>query len=185
MDCGFSAWQDVWSDSITYKIYKMKRSFFGTLTLIFIFLAGDSHGQSKSVGGEFAIGARLGNPIGATIKKYAGSNKSALEFIASWDFQDDGIEGFELGALWQKLAPLSGNGQLSAEFGLGPGIVFGDKTYFGALGILGFDWRLKAAPVTMSVDWMPSWFFVNENQFSFGQIAYSVRFILNHRKTKK
>jgi hypothetical protein len=87
--------------------------------------------------------------------------------------------------LWEKLAPLSGTGQLSAEFGLGPSLVFGDKFYGGLSGILGFDWRLKAVPVSMSVDWMPSWIFIGANEFSSFQGAFTVRYILNNPKRKK
>jgi hypothetical protein len=163
----------------------MKKLVF-TLASLFLFMSfAELSAQTKTVGGEWAIGARLGNPIGMSLKKYAGSNKSALEFIASWDFDDaNDIEGFMVAGLWEKLAPLSGTGQLSAEFGAGPSMVFGDKFYAGLSGIIGFDWRLQSVPVSMSVDWMPSWIFIGANEFCSFQGAFTVRYILNNRKKK-
>ena len=163
----------------------MKKVFITLASLVLFVSFTELSAQTKTVGGEWAIGARLGNPIGMSLKKYAGSNKSALEFIASWDFDDaSDIEGFMIAGLWEKLAPLSGTGQLSAEFGAGPSLVFGDKFYGGLSGILGFDWRLKAVPVSMSIDWMPTWTFIGTNEFSSLQGAFTARYILNNRKHK-
>ena len=164
----------------------MKKLFSPLAAFLLLFSTAELSAQTKTVGGEWAIGARLGNPIGMSLKKYAGSNKSALEFIASWDFDDaSDIDGFMIAGLWEKLAPLSSSGQLSAEFGFGPALIFGNKFYGGLNGIIGFDWRLKAAPFSMSVDWMPSWVFIGTNEFSSLQGAFTVRYILNNPKRKK
>jgi len=161
----------------------MKKVFFAAATLILSLMVTDTIAQRKNVGGELAIGARLGGSTGVTLKKYAGSNKSALEFIGAWSF-DSQLDGFAISGVWEKLAPLNSNGQLSAEFGFGATIIFGDKTYFGPSGVIGFDWRLKKVPVTMSVDWMPTWIVVGTSRFTGTNVAYSVRYIVNHRKTK-
>jgi len=162
----------------------MKKAFIAAVvTLILSSLSTETFAQRKNVGGEFAVGARLGGSSGITAKAYAGSGRSAFEFIGAWSFEDE-IDGFTLTAMWEKLAPLNGNGQLSAEFGLGATAVFGDKFYFGPSGIIGFDWRLKKVPVTMSVDWLPTWIIVGTSKFSALNAGFSVRYILNHKKTK-
>lgn len=161
----------------------MKKAFIAVATIVLSFLLTESFAQRKNVGGEFALGARLGGSSGITAKKYAGSGRSAFEFIGAWSFEDE-IDGFTLTAMFEKLAPLNGNGQLSAEFGLGATAVFGDKFYFGPSGIIGFDWRLKKVPVTMSVDWLPTWIIVGTSKFSALNAGFSVRYILNHKKTK-
>jgi hypothetical protein len=161
----------------------MRKAFIAVATILFTFLLTETFAQRKNVGGEFAVGARIGGSSGITAKKYAGTGRSAFEFIGAWSFEDE-IDGFTLTAMWEKLAPLDGNGQLSAEFGFGATAVFGDKFYFGPSGIIGFDWRLKKVPVTMSVDWLPTWIIVGTSKFSAVNAGFSARYILNHRKTK-
>ncbi len=161
----------------------MKKALIAVATILFTFLLTETYAQRKNVGGEFAVGARFGGASGLTVKKYSGSNRSAFEFLGAWSFENE-LDGFTLTAVWEKLAPLNSNGQLSAEFGFGATATFGDEFYFGPSGIIGFDWRLKKVPVTMSIDWLPTWIIVNENKFSAVNVAYSVRWILNHKKTK-
>jgi hypothetical protein len=80
------------------------------------------------------------------------------------------------------LAPLNSNSQLSAQFGFGATMIFGDKFYLGPTGIIGFDWRVKKFPVTMSVDWMPTWILIGTSRFSSLNGAFSIRYIINHEK---
>lgn len=103
--------------------------------------------------------------------------------LAGWNF-DEELDGFSTSLMWEKLAPLSGNAKLSAQFGLGVTAIFGDEFYFGPSGIIGFDWRLKSIPITMSVDWMPTWIFVNANRFSGVNGAFSIRWVLNNKRYK-
>ena len=161
----------------------MKKVIIAAATIALSFILTETSAQRKNVGGELAIGARLGGSSGLTLKKYSGSGKSAFEFIGAWSFEKE-LDGFTITGLWEKLAPLNSNGQLSAQFGFGATAIWGDEFYFGPSGIIGFDWRLKKVPVTMSVDWLPTWILVNESKFSGVNVAYSVRYIINHRKTK-
>ena len=137
--------------------------------------------QRKVVGGEWAIGPRFGGMSGISLKHYGKYNTSALEFIGGWNF-DNEVKGFTLTGLFEKMAPLSGSSQLSAVFGAGPSLTFGDPFRLGATGIIGFDWRLKAVPVSMQVDWAPTWFFVGGSHFSAVNGAFTLRYILNNKK---
>lgn len=164
------------------------RKIFVLLTAAFALSATSASAQTKTVGGEFAAGIRIGSTIGATVKKYNGLNTSAIELIAQFDnFTKDNedLDGFTLHALWEKLAPLSGSTQLSAIIGGGPSFNFKDDFNFGVSGMVGFDWRFKAAPVSLQVDWMPTYFFVNTSEFELTNGAISIRYILNNRKKKK
>ena len=161
----------------------MKKVFIAVSTIVLCFLLTETFAQRKNVGGEFAVGARLGGTSGLTVKKYSGSGKSAFEFLGGWGLEKD-LDGFNLTAVWEKLAPLNSNGQLSAEFGFGATAIWGDEFWFGPSGIIGFDWRLKKVPVSMSVDWLPTWIVVNDNKFSSLNVAYSIRWIINSKKTK-
>jgi len=159
----------------------MKKLFLVVTVALLSSIAQDTFAQKKSIGGEWAIGPRFGGMSGLSLKKYGGYNTSALEFIAGWNF-DNEVNGFTLTGLWEKLAPLTGHGQISAIIGLGPTVTFGDPFRLGATGIIGVDWRLKAVPVNMQVDWAPTYFFVGGSHFSAINVAYTVRYILNNRR---
>lgn len=152
-----------------------------------VLLAVTTNAQKKDVGGEVSIGARLGGNSGFTLKRHGSYNTSALEFIGQFDYvgDDPDLDGFSLTALYEKLAPLSGSSQLSAMLGAGPSFNFNQDFNFGVSGIIGFDWRLKKVPVTLQVDWMPTWYFVNASNFTFSNVAASARFVLNRKRYKK
>lgn len=152
-----------------------------TILLTNILLNADAQ---KVVGGEWSIGGRFGGSSGISLKHHSGSNKSAFELIAANSF-DKSVEGFSITGLYEKLAPLNENGQLSALFGGGVNFNFKDDVKFGVSGILGFDWRLKNVPLTLQVDWLPTWYFVNENYFSGVNAAFTIRYVLNRKKYKR
>lgn len=161
----------------------MKKALVLIICLLSIGLLQDGFAQKGNVGGEFAAGARFGGSTGLTLKKYSKYNTSAIEFIGGWNF-DEAIDGVTVSGLWEKLAPLTGSKKLNAEFGFGVTAIFGDEFYFGPSGIVGFDWRLKSVPITMSVDWMPTWIVVNTNRWSWTNAAYSIRWVLNNKRYK-
>ena len=77
----------------------MKKLIIATATIILSFILTESSAQRKNVGGELAIGARLGGSSGLTLKKYSGNGHSAFEFIGAWSFDND-LDGFTLTGLW-------------------------------------------------------------------------------------
>jgi len=150
-----------------------------------LFLAGSlsAFAQNNSPeGGESATGLRLGGSSGVTFKKYAKNDKSAFELITSYSF-DPKVNTLGLTALYEKLAPLSGK-RLNAQIGGGPTWIFRD-TRIGISGILGFDWRLRHVPLSMSVDWAPTFFFINRTGFSPVNGAFSVRYVLNRKSPRR
>ncbi len=159
------------------------------LIAIAIFLTSVSaFAQKREVGGEVSLGARFGGTVGATLKRHGAYNKSAIEFIAQFKNFDDSnpdLEGFSLTGLYQKLAPLSGSSQLSALFGGGLSMNFEDDFNLGVSAMIGFDWRLKGVPVTLQIDWMPTYFFINTSEFTLSNAAISARYVLNRRRYAK
>jgi hypothetical protein len=144
--------------------------------------------QKKEVGGEISLGARFGGTIGATLKRHGAYNKSAIEFIAqfkNFDESNPDLEGFSLTGLYQKLAPLSGGSKLSAMIGGGLSMNFEDDFNLGVSAMIGFDWRLKKVPVTLQVDWMPTYYFINTSEFTLSNAAISARYVLNRRRYAK
>jgi hypothetical protein len=158
------------------------------LAIAFFLTSVSAFAQKKEVGGEISLGARFGGTVGATLKRHGAYNKSAIEFIAqfkNFDESNPDLEGFSLTGLYQKLAPLSGNSKLSALFGGGLSMNFEDDFNLGVSAMIGFDWRLKKVPVTLQVDWMPTYFFINTSEFTLSNAAISARYVLNRRRYAK
>ena len=150
------------------------------ITLSFFFTR-SSYAQDI-VGGEFSIGPRLGGSAGLSFKFHNKSNRSAFELITAQSF-DNKIDGFTLGAMFEKIAPISGNNRLSAIGGTGINLNFKDETKVGVSGILGFDWRLKSIPLTLQLDWLPTLFFINvKSTFNGINGAFTIRYVINRKK---
>jgi hypothetical protein len=149
------------------------RSLKTILPLLLVFSTLSTFAQRKDVGGELSVGPRLGGTLSASFKKHNNYNKSALELLLQFkDFnnvEDNDLDGFGVSLLWEKLAPLSGTSQLSAMIGGGPA----------------FNLRLKMAPITLQLDWMPTYYFVNISTFSATNAAFTARYVLNRRRYKK
>jgi len=156
----------------------MKKNLLFTLSF---FLMISSFAQNN-VGGEFSIGPRLGGSAGLSFKFHNQSNRSAIEFIAAKSF-DNKIDGFTVSAMFEKLAPLSGDSRLSAVGGTGVNLNFKGVTKIGVSGILGFDWRIKSAPLTFQLDWLPTLFFINvKSTFNGVNAAFTARYVINRKK---
>lgn len=138
----------------------------------------------KDLGGELSIGPRFGGSIGGSLKKHFSGNGGAFELMGT-NSLDNVIKGFTLSAYGEKLAPLRGKGQFSAFLGLGMNANFKDQTKIGAGTILGFDWRPRLVPLTLQVDWAPSYYFVNSNRFIVSNAAFTIRYILNRNRDKR
>ncbi len=139
-----------------------------------ILLSQNSNYHNKEIGGELALGPRVGGVAGISLKKYAINNYYAFEAVASFGlFTKD--KGIRVNVLFEKIKSLSDNEKLSAIFGGGVGMRL-DPGKIGAAGILGFDWRISKK-INMQVDWQPTWLFFDE---LFGWNAgYTVRYNLN------
>lgn len=138
--------------------------------------------QAQNAGGEFSMGPRFGGITALSVKKHAYSNKSAIELIAGWNF-DEKVDGVSTNLLWEKLVPMSGN-RLNAMIGAGPGFAFGDEFRFGLAAIMGFDWRVSKV-VNLQFDWQPTWYFVNGSDFSALNGGLTVRYVFNKKSSKK
>ncbi|MDF2382546.1 hypothetical protein JMG10_13770 [Nostoc ellipsosporum NOK] len=135
--------------------------------------------QAQYTPKESMLGLRGGGSFGITYKKFFGKN-FAFESILGNDFLSDEKPGVFVNALFEKHAPLLGD-KFSALIGLGPGYHFKRKSV-GASGVIGLDWRIMKAPLNLQVDWMPTYYFSGEKNFSPVNGAVSIRYILNSRK---
>jgi hypothetical protein len=128
--------------------------------------------------GEAAIGGRFGGASGLTFKKFTRTT-FAIELVAVYSF-DPELDEFGLTALFENHHPIISK-RFSFLYGIGPAYVFRDHR-LGGSGIVGFDWRVGKTPLNFQIDWMPSFFFINDVHFSPVNGALSIRYILNNRR---
>lgn len=149
------------------------------LIVMFLFV---SQSFSQSMGTEYrtAIGAKFW-PGAITIKHFI-KDDVALEGLAYfWNY------GFRFTGLYEFHGDI--NGAPGLKYYIGPGAhigVYNDKWIsryndrdkgvdLGIDGVLGLDYKIKGAPINLSIDWQPSFTFVSHTDFrSFGGLA--VRF---------
>ncbi len=147
----------------------MKR---GLLLFFFAFLL------AGSASSQWSIGARFGGNSGVSLKHYSKTGGLNIEMIGARSFDED-LDGFALTLMGQKFGALSEGGKLGAFLGVGETMIFGDEFYLGISGALGFDWRIGR--IGLQLDWMPTWIFINDSQFSPVNAAFTARWMFGGR----
>src|SRR5690349_2482183 len=149
--------------------YFMKRIvvLFSLLALLTV-----SRTQAQSMGSEykFAVGVKLW-PGGLTAKYFIRDNR-ALEGIAYfWE------HGFRFTGLYEFHGDINGAPGLKWYVGPGAHVGFYDDDYkhayperdagvdLGVDGVIGLDYKIKNAPINLSLDWQPSFTIVSHPDF--------------------
>ena len=125
-----------------------------------------------------AFGARIGYDSGITLKHFF-APASAFEGILS-----AGPRYFQLTSLYEYQQPLPGAPGLDWFVGLGAhiGNVYyknhpGDRLFIGGDLIAGLEYTFPTAPFAISLDWKPSFNFVNDyNDYWYAGFALSLRY---------
>ena len=148
-----------------------------TLTLIALLFAFAANAQNNSSSYKTAVGVKF-YPGAITVKHFV-KETAALEGIAY--FWNKGFRFTGLYELHYDLLQVEG-----LKWYVGPGAHIGfynDKYYdgntlFGIDGIIGVDYKIKGAPLNLSLDWNPSFEFgANSAGFnSFGGLAIRFAF---------
>lgn len=139
----------------------------GFLTVVAVAAILSSQAQSKSAAGSSyknALGVKVWDGGGISFKHFV-SDKNALEFVGYFWNQGTRITG-----LYEIHMPLSDAGGLQWYIGPGAHVGFynsknGDGTFIGVDGVLGLDYKLKKAPLNLSLDWQPSFEFGDGHGF--------------------
>lgn len=130
-----------------------------------------------------AIGVKM-YPSAISHKKFYRSNK-AIETLGYFT-----LDGFRATILNEFYAPIEGNNQLSWYVGYGGHVGIWSEAWkknnpnhtagiaVGVDGILGLDYKLKNAPLNISVDWQPSFNFVGASYFESGWAGIGIRYVL-------
>lgn len=141
--------------------------------------------NAQALGSDYrtAIGAKFW-PGAITVKHFT-KNTVALEgLLYFWNY------GFRFTGLYEYHGDI--NGAPGLKYYLGPGAHVGfyndrwgrryldrdGRVDIGVDGVIGLDYKIKGAPINLSIDWQPSFSIISHPDFrSFGGLA--VRFALN------
>lgn len=128
-----------------------------------------------------AIGVKM-YPSAISYKVFVKTN-AAFEYLGYVS-----LDGFRATALYEKYMPIEGNENLTWYVGYGGHLGLWSEEWkknnpnhnagiaLGVDGILGLDYKVKNAPLNLSVDWQPSFNFVGASYFESGWAGLGVRY---------
>jgi hypothetical protein len=128
-----------------------------------------------------AIGVKM-YPSAISYKQFTKQNK-AFEALGYFT-----LDGFRASVLFEKYSPIGDIENLSWYVGYGGHLGLWSEEWkksnpnhkagiaLGVDGILGIDYKIKTAPLNLSIDWQPSFNFVGSSYFESGWAGIGVRY---------
>ena len=153
------------------------------IALSFVVITAAASAQKMALGYDYktAVGVKV-YPAAITAKTFIKQNVSLEGLAYFWNY------GTRLTGLYEINGDITGAQGLKWYVGLGAHIGFwSDKwknkyptrdggVMFGVDGVLGLDYKIKGAPVNVSLDWQPSFNFIGYNYFEGGWGGLAVRY---------
>jgi len=147
----------------------MKKILFVSILIAGLGFANSSFSQSY----RSALGVRLSSSapvVNNSISfKYFLTNATALEGLFSFS------DPVAIGLLFEIHRPFSTEG-LQWFYGGGGYIGFSGNTNFGAMGVVGLDYKFTNIPLNLSIDWKPELNLVSDINFEPAAIGFTARF---------
>lgn len=162
----------------------MKKVFL--VAILFITLAAGSATAQSNIGSNdytTALGVKF-YPGGISLKHFV-SDKNALEGIAYfWN------RGTRITGLYEIHGDIPNAGGLKWYIGPGAHIGFYNnkvidnrtydgRTFIGVDGVIGLDYKIRSAPINLSLDWQPSFEFGDGAGFSGNWGGLGIRYVFN------
>jgi hypothetical protein len=88
-----------------------------------------------------------------------------------------GNHGVGIEALWDFLYRPLGEEAFNWYVGVGPSMSIDDPFLLGASGEIGLSYTFANAPISLSADWRPTFFIIEETDFSAGGFGFNARYI--------
>src|SRR6186713_3063740 len=92
----------------------------------------------------------------------------------------NGGVGVEL--LWDFLYRPLGGEAFYWYLGAGPSLLFGNDFWLGISGEVGLEYRFKTAPIALGADWRPTFWIIDNTDFSGGGFGFMARFVFGGKK---
>lgn len=166
----------------------MKRDLTSFLVVFFaLFLSFQLEAQSYKT----AVGARLGSPLSASIKHFLNESNAVEAFIGYRNYSF--YNWTSVGAAYQIHKPIENVDGLQYYLGFGASVfiwsydntIWFDDNYsstsFGIQGYAGLDYTFENTPISLTVDWVPTYFIGTNfiSGFGAGYGSLGVRYILS------
>jgi len=151
----------------------MKKSFRHFLAVITLVIAGALVTNAQEVGIRFGgTNSRGGAAIDGVF--------SAGQF--SRIHADLGIYkgGIGIDALWDFLYKPLGDEAFNWYLGVGPSTFLGEDFWLGVSGEIGLEYRFTGAPISLGIDWRPTFWILEETSFSSGSFGLNVRYVFGN-----
>jgi hypothetical protein len=160
---------------VSFKINYMKIRIV-TAVGAMLFIAIGANAQSMGETYKSALGIKVWDGAGISYKQFTNKKNWAVEGIGFF-WRD----GFRVTGLYEFHGPINGADGLQYYIGPGAHIGFydtgnGNKAILGLDGVLGLDYKIKGAPINVSLDWQPSIEFSGGRGFNSGWGGLGVRF---------
>jgi len=85
--------------------------------------------------------------------------------------------GVGIDALWDFLYKPLGNEAFSWYLGVGPSTYIGDDFELGVSGEIGMQYYFKGAPISLGLDWRPTFWIIDETSFGADSFGLNVRYV--------
>jgi hypothetical protein len=137
----------------------MRAAIFSAILLFSFTVASAQSKSANSYSYRTALGVKVWDGGGITLKHFFNGTNNAGELIGYfWS------RGARFTGLYEIHGPFSGAPGLKWYIGPGAHIGFyntkwGNGTFAGIDGVLGLDYKFRAAPINISLDWQPSFEF--------------------------
>jgi hypothetical protein len=153
------------------------------IVLGFVCITATVSAQKMALGSGYktAIGVKY-YPGSITVKSFTKSNVALEGLVSFWE------DGMRFTGLYEIYGDI--NGAEGLKWYLGPGAHLGfwndnwknkyperdAGVMFGIDGVIGLDYKIKGAPIDVSLDWQPSFNFVGYNYFEGGWGGIGIRY---------
>jgi hypothetical protein len=146
------------------KIINMKK-----ILVILTFLVCAHTGKSQE------LGIRFGDVIGSNVAVDAVFPLGKFSRVhADVSFGNDAL-GVE--ALWNFLYKPLGGEELHWYLGVGPSLRIGDPFRLGASGEIGLQYTFNSVPISLSADWRPTFWIVENTDLSARGFGFNIRYV--------
>lgn len=120
------------------------------------------------------LGIRIGDVVGNTVAVDALFQAGEFSRIhADVSFGD----GVGLEALYDFLYKPLGAEVFNWYVGVGPSMLIDDPFFLGVSGEIGLDYHFNGVPLSLSADWRPTIWLIEETEFGAGGFGLNVRYV--------
>lgn len=89
--------------------------------------------------------------------------------------------GVGVEVLWDFLFRPLGGEAFNWYVGVGPSLLFNDPFYLGASGEIGLSYKFNGVPLSLSADWRPTFYIIEDTDFHAGGFGVNLRYVFNSK----